>query len=249
MNKLSNKVAVITGGTSGIGLAAARRFAAEGARVVLFARTEKTLREAQVTVGHDTVVVEGDVSDAKALTRLFEQVRRSHGRVDVLFANAALAKLAPIADTSDELFDQVVTTNLKGTFLTLRHALPTLSDGASVILTTSFLNRIGFAGSSVLAMSKAGIRSLARVAAAELAARKIRVNALSPGAIETPLWGKLGLPEDVLNAAGEQMTSQIPLGRWGKDDEVAEAALFLASDASSYVNGTELEVDGGLRQV
>ncbi|HEY0255037.1 MAG TPA: SDR family oxidoreductase [Kofleriaceae bacterium] len=248
MNTLTNKVAVVTGGTSGIGLAAAKLFAAEGAKVVVFARTEATLREAQRAIGHGALAVQGDVSDGKSVARLFDEAKKAHGRVDIVFANAALAKLSPVVD-SDELFDQVVATNIKGTYLTLRHAIPVLSDGASVILTTSFLNRIGFAGSSVLSMTKAAIRSLARVAAAELGPRRIRVNALSPGAIETPLWGKLGLPEDALKAAGEQVTSQIPLARWGKADEIAEAALFLASDASSYVNGAELQVDGGFRQV
>lgn len=249
MSKLTNKVAVITGGSSGIGLEAARLFAAEGARVVIFARGREALAAAQSSIGKEVHVVQGDVGDSAAQARLFEEVRRSHGRVDVLFANAALVQLAPIAETTDDLFDRMVSTNMKGAYFTLRHAIPVLADGASAILTTSWLNRMGFAGSSVLAMTKAGIRALVRVAAAELGAREIRVNAIAPGAIETPLWGKLGLPDDALRSAGAAITSQIPIGRWGRAEEIAQAALFLASDASSYVNGQELQVDGGLRQV
>lgn len=248
MSKLTNKVAVITGGSSGIGLEAGRLFAAEGARVVLFARGKEALLAAQRSIGKDVDVVQGDVGDSASQARLFEEVRRSHGRVDVLFANAAVVKLAPIAQTTDEVFDEIVTTNMKGAYVTLRQAIPVLSDGASVVLTTSWLNRMGFAGSSVVAMTKAAIRALVRVAAAELGPRKIRVNAIAPGAIETPLWGKLGLPEEALKSAGAAITSQIPIGRWGQAQEIAQAALFLASDASSYVNGQELQVDGGLRQ-
>lgn len=143
----------------------------------------------------------------------------------------------------------MVSINMKGAFNTLRYAVPALSSGASVIFTTSWLNRIGFAGSSVASMTKAALRSLVRVAAAELAPQGIRVNALCPGAIETPLWGKLGLPAETLSAAGAAITAQIPGQRWGKPDEIARAALFLASAQASYVNGTELQVDGGLRQV
>lgn len=248
MNKLTNKVAVITGGSSGIGLEAARLFAAEGARVVLFARGKEALSAAQRSIGKDVHVIQGDVGDSAAQARLFEEVRRSHGHVDILFANAAIVKLAPIAQTTDDVFDEIVGTNMKGAYLTLRHAIPVLADGASVILTTSWLNRMGFAGSSVVAMTKAAVRALVRVAAAELGPRKIRVNAISPGAIETVLWGKLGLPEEALKSAGAAITSQIPIARWGKAEEIAQAALFLASDASSYVNGQELQVDGGLRQ-
>ena len=248
MSKLTNKVVVITGGSSGIGLEAGKLFAAEGARVVLFARGKEALLAAQRSIGKDVHLIQGDVGDSAAQARLFDEVRRSHGHVDVLFANAAIVKLSPVAQTTDELFDEIVTTNMKGAYLTLRHAIPVLSDGASVILTTSWLNRMGFAGSSVVAMTKAAVRALVRVAAAELGPRKIRVNAISPGAIETALWGKLGLPEEALKSAGAAITSQIPIGRWGKAEEIAQAALFLASDASSYVNGQELQVDGGLRQ-
>lgn len=244
--QLSNQIAVVTGGTSGIGLASAAAFTRAGARVVAFARHDS--EAAREAVGAQGEVVRGDVTSPQDLARLFANTRERFGRVNVLFLNAAVVKLAPIADTSDELFDEIVDTNLKGTFRTLKAAIPHLADGASVIVTTSWLNRIGFPGASVASMTKAALRSLVRVAAAELAPRGIRVNALCPGAIETPLWGKLGLPTATLEAAGAQITAQIPLGRWGKAEEVASAALFLASGASAYVNGTELGVDGGMRQ-
>jgi NAD(P)-dependent dehydrogenase (short-subunit alcohol dehydrogenase family) len=190
----------------------------------------------------------GDVARGADVERLFATTAATMGRIDALFVNAALAKLAPIADTDDALLEEIVAVNLAGSFRTLRAALPHLVDGASVIVTTSFLDRVGFAGSSALSMTKAALRALVRVAAAELAPRRIRVNALCPGAIETPLWAKLGVPSDALAAAGAAITARIPLGRWGSAEEVARAALFLASPDSGYINGIELGVDGGLYQ-
>ena len=248
MTRFENKTVVITGGTSGIGLAAARRFAEEGAKVVLFARSESGLAAAAREVRGSVHSIRGDVTVARDLGRLFADTAERFGAIDVLFANAAVVKLSSIGDSSEALFDEVVGTNLRGTFETLRQAIPRLRDGASVVVTTSWLNRIGFPGSSLLSMSKAALRSLVRVASAELAPRRIRVNALSPGAIETPLWGKLGMTAEALDAAGKGITAQIPLARWGSPDELAAAALFLASSDASYITGTELQVDGGMRQ-
>ena len=244
--RLQGKVAVVTGGTSGIGLETARLFTDEGARVVAFARHDS--ESARKNIGSSGEIVLGDLTKAQDVHNLMDHVEKRHGRIDVLFINAATVGLAPIAQTSDSMFDEMIELNVKGSFSTLRSAIPHLADGAAVIITTSWLNRVGFPGASVISMTKAALRSLVRVAAAELAPRGIRVNALCPGAIETPLWGKIGLPADVLAAAGAQITSQIPLGRWGKAEEIAKAALFLASSDSSYVNGSELAVDGGMRQ-
>jgi NAD(P)-dependent dehydrogenase (short-subunit alcohol dehydrogenase family) len=248
MNRLKDKTAVITGGTSGIGLATAKLFAEEGATVLIASRDGDRLATAKRHIGDRAHAVQVDVTRPEDLLRLFGECERRFGGIDILMVNAAVVRLAPITDVGDDLFDTLVATNMKGGFNTLRHGVPVLRDGASVIVVTSWLNRIGFGGSSVASMTKAALRSLTRVAAAELASRNIRVNALSPGAITTPLWAKLGLPEETLEAAGAAITAQIPLQRWGAPEEVARAALFLASSDSSYVNGTELEVDGGLRQ-
>lgn len=246
--KLKDKVVVVTGGTSGIGLAAVEAFVREGARVVLFARSEDVTSIAK-GLGPSVRGIRGDVAREADVERLFVTTRETFGAIDVLFANAAQVRLAPIRDTSEELFDAIVAVNQKGVFYTIKHGIPHLRDGASVIVTTSYLGRIGFPGSSVVAMSKAAIGALVRVAAVELAPRGIRVNALCPGAIETPLWGKLGLPAEALAGAAESIRAEIPLGRWGKAEEVARAALFLASDDAAYVNASELRVDGGLHQV
>lgn len=233
MHQLRDKVCVITGGTSGIGLATAQAFVEQGAKVAVFARGNEGLAAAQRTLGPAALTVAGDLTRPEDLRRLFEQARTRLGPIDVVFANAALVKLAPISDTSPAFLDEVIGVNLKGTFQTVQAAIPHLARGASIVITTSWLANIGFAGSSALAMSKAALRALVRVAAAELAAQDVRVNALCPGAIETPLWGKLGLPDEALRAAGAEITAQIPLRRWGKAEELARAAVFLASSASS----------------
>lgn len=249
MHTLSNKVAVITGGTSGIGLAAAELFVQQGAKVVVFARGDKELQTVVKRLGVNALAVCGDITQSTDLQRLVTLTRERFGKIDILMANAAVVRLAPIEQTDEQLYDEVVDTNMKGAFNTLKYAIPAFNDNASIILTTSYFNRIGFPGASAVSMTKAAVRSLVRVAAAELAPRRIRVNALCPGAIETPLWGKLGLPADVLGAAAKNIIGQTPAGRFGHADELARAALFLASDASSFVNGSELCADGGLHQV
>ena len=249
MKKFTNKVAVITGGTSGIGLATAMEFAREGAKVVVFARNEDNLKQALQQIGENSHGVQGDVTNTKDLDRLYAETTSIFGKIDILVVNAAQIKLAPIEETTEALFDEMIGVNFKGGYFTLQRSLPHLNTNASVVILTSYLNSVGFAGSSLLSGSKAALRSLVRVASAELASRGIRVNAVSPGAIVTPLWGKIGLPEDVLKAAGEAITNQIPIKRWGQAEEVAKAILFLASQDSSYIVGNELMVDGGLRQI
>jgi len=249
MNKLENKVAVITGGSSGIGLATAKEFIANGAKVVIFGRSKQALDNATENLGSNSISVQGDVSKISDLDRLYSITKSKFGGIDVLFVNAAQAKLAPIADTTEDLFDEMIGINFKGAYFTLQRAIPHLNNNASVIITTSWLNSIGFGGSSLLSASKAALRSVVRVASAELIEKGIRVNAVSPGAIGTPLWGKIGLPEEVLKAAGEAITNQIPVKRWGQAEEIAKTVLFLASADSSYIIGNELMVDGGLRQI
>lgn len=249
MDKLRNKVAVITGGSSGIGLATAKELIANGAKVVIFARGKKALDEAVQELGTNSHAVQGDVSRLSDLDKLFAETNAMFGRIDILHINAAMVKLAPLAETTEVIFDEMINVNLKGAYFTLQKAIPYLNNNASVIITTSYFNGIGFGGSSLLSASKAALRSLARVASAELLDRGIRVNAVSPGAIATPLWGKIGLPEDVLKAAGEAITNQIPLKRFGQAEEVAKAVVFLASEDSSYIIGNEICVDGGLRQI
>ena len=249
MNKLENKVAVITGGSSGIGLATAKEFIANGAKVVIFGRSKQALDNATESLGSNSISVQGDVSKVSDLDRLYSITKSKFGGIDVLFVNAAQAKLAPIADTTEDLFDEMIGINFKGAYFTLQRAIPHLNNDASVIITTSWLNSIGFGGSSLLSASKAALRSVVRVASAELIEKGIRVNAVSPGAIGTPLWGKIGLPEEVLKAAGEAITNQIPVKRWGQAEEIAKTVLFLAAADSSYIIGNELMVDGGLRQI
>jgi NAD(P)-dependent dehydrogenase (short-subunit alcohol dehydrogenase family) len=249
MKKLENKVTIITGGSSGIGLATAKEFIEQGAKVVIFGRGQDALTNAVKELGSACHAVQGDVVNLNDLEKLFTETKSKFGKIDVLVVNAAQARLAPIADTSEKFFDEMMNINFKGGYFTLQKAIPYLNDNASVIIMTSWLNNIGFAGSSLLSASKAALRSLVRVASAELVSRGIRVNAVSPGAIGTPLWGKIGLPEEVLKAAGEAITHQIPVKRWGQPEEVAKAIMFLAHEDSSYIVGNELAVDGGLRQI
>jgi len=249
MDKLKDKVAVITGGSSGIGLATAKQFIANGAKVVIFGRNKQALDQAVNELGPDSFAVQGDVCKQADLDRLFAETKSKFRVIDILFVNAARPKLIPIADTTEAIFDEMINVNFKGAYFTLQKAIPYLNDNAAVIITTSWLNSIGFAGSSLLSASKAALRSVVRVASAELVDRGIRVNAVSPGAIGTPFWGKIGLPEEVLKSAGEAITNQIPIKRWGQPEEIAKTVLFLASDDSSYIVGNELTVDGGLRQI
>jgi NAD(P)-dependent dehydrogenase (short-subunit alcohol dehydrogenase family) len=249
MDKLRNKVAVITGGSSGIGLATAREFVANGAKVVIFARGKEELDKTVKELGPNCFAVQGDVSNLADLDRLFAETKAKFGNIDVLHINAAMVKLSSIEATSEGFFNEMMNVNFKGAFFSLQKAIPFLNNNSSVIFTTSYFNGIGFAGSSLLSAGKAALRSLARVASAELLDRGIRVNAISPGAIETPVWGKLGLPADVLKAAGEAITNQIPLRRFGQPQEIAKTVLFLASQDSSYIIGHEICVDGGLRQI
>jgi NAD(P)-dependent dehydrogenase (short-subunit alcohol dehydrogenase family) len=249
MKSLEGKVAVITGGSSGIGLATAKLFQQVGARVVISGRNQKSLDEAVKELGAGVLAVRSDVSKLGDVDLLFDTVTKKLGRIDVLFANAGIAKFAPVGEVSEDAYDETFDINVKGVFFTVQKAIPFLNDNASIILNTSFVNQAGVPTTSVYAASKAAVRSLARSISSELAGRGIRVNVVSPGPIATPIYAKLGLPEEALDAFEANIVSQVPLKRFGKPEEVAQTALFLASNASSYVTGVEVNVDGGLGQV
>lgn len=249
MKSLEGKVAIITGGSSGIGLATAKIFQQAGAKVAITGRTQKTLDDAVGELGPGVLALRSDVSKLGDLDKLFDAVTRKFGRIDVLFANAGIAKFAPVTDVSEGFYDEIFDINVKGVFFTIQKAIPFLNDGASVILNTSVVNQAGLPNTSAYAASKAAVRSFARSIGAELAGRGIRVNVISPGPITTPLFGKLGLPKEAVDAFAANIVSQVPLKRFGQPEEVAQSALFLASSASSYITGVELNVDGGLGQV
>jgi NAD(P)-dependent dehydrogenase (short-subunit alcohol dehydrogenase family) len=247
MGRLTGKIAVVTGGTTGIGLATARLFAAEGASVVVTGRNQETLAVARKELAGAAEVIASDAADKEQIGALVERIRKSYGRIDVLFLNAGIARFAPIAQTPDSVIEEQLHVNYFGAFVALREALPLLGRGSSVIVNTTIAAEKGLPSTAAYAASKAALAALARVAARELAERGIRVNAVSPGPIATPIYGKLGLGEAALQGLQQQMASSVPLQRFGSAEEVARTALFLASDDSSYVSGQELGVDGGLR--
>lgn len=250
MKKLKGKVAVITGGSSGIGLATARRFAEEGAHVVITGRREKELEEAATFIGGNITTVVGDVSRLEDLDELYATVKEKHGGIDILFANAGAGTIAPLSEATEAHFDQTFDVNVRGLFFTVQKALPLFRDGGSIVLNSSVSNVLGLPGFSVYAASKAAVRNFARAWTLELKDRKIRVNSMSPGPIETPaLETTTGLTPEQAEQAAAQFVSQIPMGRRGKPEEVAAAVTFLASDESSYISGVDLAVDGGLAQV
>ncbi|TAH34314.1 MAG: SDR family oxidoreductase [Planctomycetota bacterium] len=249
MGKLTGKVALVTGGNSGMGLATAALFAAEGAKVVITGRRQKDLEEAARSIGASALGVPGDVSDLADLDRLFGVIRERHGRLDVLFANAGIGELAPLAQVTEDQFDRQFDINVKGLFFTVQKALPLMPDGSSIILNSSIAGGMGMEAFSVYSATKAAVRSFARSWTNDLKARKIRVNAISPGPIETPIFGKMGLNEDQANGFKQALPGMVPLGRIGRAEEVAKTVLFLASDDSSYITGIDLAVDGGMAQV
>jgi NAD(P)-dependent dehydrogenase (short-subunit alcohol dehydrogenase family) len=247
--KLAGKIAVITGGSSGIGLATAKRFVEEGAHVVITGRREKELKEAAASIKKNVTTVVGDVSRLEDLDRLYAVVKEKHGHIDVLFANAGAGTVAPLAVATEAHFDQTFDVNVKGLFFTVQKALPLFKDGGSIILNSSVSNVLGVPAFTAYAASKAAVRSFARGWTMDLKDRKIRVNSMSPGPIETPALEKAGLTAEQVEQAAAQFASQVPLGRRGKPEEVAAAVVFLASDESSYITGVDLAVDGGMAQV
>jgi NAD(P)-dependent dehydrogenase (short-subunit alcohol dehydrogenase family) len=247
--KLKGKVAVITGGNSGIGLATARRFVAEGAHVFITGRRQAELDEAVRQIGKHAISVQGDVSQLTDLDRLFSTVKQHPGHFDVLFANAGVVALAPLGEITEEHFDNLFHINVKGLLFTVQKALPLIRDGGSIILNASIVASKGLESISVYSATKAAVRSFARCWTTDLRRRQIRVNVISPGPIETPIYNNAGLTPVQAGEAKVSLAAAVPLGRMGTPDEVATAAVFLASDDSRYVTGIELFVDGGMAQV
>jgi NAD(P)-dependent dehydrogenase (short-subunit alcohol dehydrogenase family) len=243
MGKLDGKVAVVTGGTSGIGLASAKRLVGEGAHVFITGRRQAELDTAVKAIGPGATGVQGDVANLADLDRLYAVVKEQEGRVDVLFANAGGGELVPLGAITEEHFDKTFNSNVKGLLFTVQKALPLLSDGASIILNASITSSKGTPAFSVYSATKAAVRSFARSFTVDLKDRKIRVNAISPGPIDTP--GLDGLGHDLKKG----LAAAVPMGRLGSPDEIAKAVVFLASDDSSYVTGIELFVDGGMAQI
>lgn len=249
MGKLDSKIAVVTGGSSGIGYAIAERFIKEGAKVYITGRRIAELEAAAHALGDAARAVQSDVSNLDSFDRLFAAVRGEHGRLDVLVANAGVIAASPIREASEEHFDSMFDINVKGTYFTVQKALPLMRSGGSVILVSSCLATKGFPGHSVYNATKAAIRSLVRTAAAELVSDGIRVNTLSPGPVDTPIIeGQVGSPE-AAEAFRKQAATHVPLGRIGRPEELAAAALFLASDESSFSTGIDLVIDGGMTQL
>jgi NAD(P)-dependent dehydrogenase (short-subunit alcohol dehydrogenase family) len=247
MAKLEGKVAVVTGANSGIGLAAAKRLVDDGAYVFITGRRQAELDAAVKHIGRNVTAVQADVTKSADLDRLFAKVKEQKGHIDVLFANAGVAEGAPLGDITEDHFDHIFGTNVKGLLFTVQKALPLLNDGASVVLTGSVVGSKGFAGRSVYSATKAAVRSFARTWTSDLKTRHIRVNVLSPGAVDTP--GLRGLAGRDSEGLGAMYRDRVPLGRVAEPDDMAGAVSFLASDDSRYVTGVELFVDGGLAQV
>lgn len=252
---LEGKTALVTGATSGIGLATARLMRAHGARVVIAGRSHDKLEAAREQIGDDVLALEVDLLSRTSLQRMADSIKETIGGLDVFFANAGMAFVTPLATTDEEAYDQLMDTNAKSVFFSLQAVEPILHDGASVIFNTAWLNQVGLPGRAVLSASKAAVRSFARTFSAELLPRRIRVNAVSPGLVDTPLLQGVGQSQypgqteaefkEYLAAAARK----VPVGRLARPDEIAQAVLFLASDASRYMLGTEMLVDGGLAEL
>ncbi|MFU7019310.1 SDR family oxidoreductase [Pseudomonas aeruginosa] len=242
---LHGKTALVTGGTSGIGLAAARALRDQGARVAILGRSQDKIDQARSALGGDVLALRGDVASLDDLARIRSELEQAFGTLDILFANAGVAFGTPVATTDEAAYTRMMDVNVKGVFFTVQAVLPLMREGGSIVLNTSWLNQVGAPGRALLSASKAAVRSFARTLSAELLDRKIRVNAVSPGSIETPIHHSPGQSDEQFRVYAEKVGEQVPLGRMGKPEEIAAAVLFLASDASSYMLGAEIVVDGG----
>lgn len=246
MSRLKGSRALITGGTTGIGLATAQAFLAEGARVVVTGTNPETLEAARVALGENAIVLASDAGDIAAHVKLAADIKQHLGGLDTVFMNAGVADFRPIEAFDAAGFDRTIAINLKGPYFLIQALLPLLANPSSIVLNTSINAHIGMPNSSVYAASKAGLLSMARTLSGELIGRGIRVNAVSPGPITTPIYGKLGLPADQLQGMAQHIQTQVPLGRFGEPIEIAKAVVFLASAESSFTVGSELIIDGGM---
>ena len=247
--KLPNKIALVTGGTSGIGLEAAKLFREEGATVFVVGKDPARLQSAESQLGDGVTLLRGDVSKPAEIESIISRINEKFGRIDILFANAGVGLASPFEAVTEDQIDTQFDVNFKGVFFAIQKAAPLLAKGGSIIVTTSFLREVGAPGLSILSATKGALRSLVRSLGVEFAPRGIRVNAVSPGPISTPFHGKLGLSEEQLNEAASAIEDRVPLHRFGEAGEIAKAALFLASDDSSFMTGSELVVDGGISQL
>ncbi|MGH9868586.1 MAG: SDR family oxidoreductase [Candidatus Polarisedimenticolia bacterium] len=244
--RFKGKVAVVTGGNSGIGFAAARAFVREGAKVAITGRSDATLEAARKELGPEALAIKADMSRVPEIAGAMEQVKARFGRIDALFVNAGIGRFVPLEEVTEEYFDEIVGTNLKGAFFTVQKAVPLLASGSAIVLNASINAHIGMASTSVYGATKAAVVSLARTLSADLLARGVRVNAVSPGPVATPIFDRLGLSEEGARQAKEWIAGQVPLKRFGQPDEIASAVLYLSSPESAFVVGTELVVDGGM---
>ena len=249
MSKLAGKIALVTGGNSGIGLATAKEFVNEGAYVFITGRREPELAAAESEIGRNVTAVRGDVANLGDLDRLFAQIKREKNKLDIVFANAGAARYAALGEITEELYDSIFSVNVKGLLFTVQKALPLMPDGASIILNASIVGSKGLPASSVYSATKAAVRSFARTWTTDLKNRRIRVNVVSPGVTDTPGLSDLLGSSEMGQQRMKMISNTIPLGRLGKPSEIAKAVVFLASDDSSYITGAELFVDGGLAQV
>ena len=250
MNRLQNKIAIITGGSKGMGLATAEQFVAEGAYVYITGRRRPELDAAATKIGKNVTAIQGDASDLAHLDRLYRKIAEEKGRVDIVFANAGIGnQMAALGSITEEQFDRTFNLNVRGLIFTVQKALPLMHEGGSIILNASSASIKGIGSLSVYAASKAAVRSLARSWTADLKGSKIRVNTLSPGYTETSIFETLEWTKEQFESVKSNITTTIPLGRWAQPEEIARAAVFLASDESSYVAGIELFVDGGAVQI
>ena len=247
--RFKNKVAVVTGGNSGIGLATARAFAREGAKVAITGRSDATLKAAQKELGPDVLAIRADFSRVPEIATAMGRIKERFGRIDALFVNAGIGKFVPFEEVTEAFFDETMATNLKGAFFTVQKAVPLLSQGAAVVLNASINAHIGIPGSTVYGASKAAVVNLAKTLSADLLPKGIRVNVVSPGPVATPILDRMGLPEQETRQLKEWITGQVPLKRFGQPDEIAAAVLYLSSSESAFVVGTELVVDGGMIQL